>query len=94
MMLGVPQVFAHNDVDHLESVLWKAIAEGQPRTRRPWKKILIVVEGVYSMEGEAAKLAAIVAVKKKYKVGFAMASMAILPSAYMPARKEDGVHSC
>ncbi|BDA43509.1 Long chain base biosynthesis protein 2a [Coccomyxa sp. Obi] len=61
------KVFAHNDVDHLESVLWKAIAEGQPRTRRPWKKILIVVEGVYSMEGEAAKLAAIVAVKKKYK---------------------------
>ena len=61
-------MFAHNDVDHLESVLWKAIAEGQPRTRRPWKKILIVVEGVYSMEGEAANLAAIVAMKKKYKV--------------------------
>ncbi len=62
------QVFAHNDVEHLELVLWRAIAEGQPRTRRPWKKILIVVEGVYSMEGESAKLAAIVAVKKKYKV--------------------------
>lgn len=50
-------------------VLWKAIAEGQPRTRRPWRKILIVVEGIYSMEGEAARLAEIVAIKKKYKVG-------------------------
>lgn len=68
MLDVVIQVFAHNDVEHLESVLWRAIAEGQPRTRRPWKKILIVVEGVYSMEGESAKLAAIVAVKKKYKV--------------------------
>ena len=63
------QVFAHNDVDSLEAVLRRAIAEGQPRTRRPWRKIVVVVEGIYSMEGEAAALAAIVAVKKKYKVG-------------------------
>ncbi len=61
-------MFAHNDPDSLEAVLRKAIAEGQPRTRRPWKKILVVIEGIYSMEGEAARLAEIVAVKKKYKV--------------------------
>ncbi len=61
------QVFAHNDVEHLEAVLRRAIAEGQPRIHRPWKKILIVVEGIYSMEGEMANLAGIVALKKKYK---------------------------
>jgi serine palmitoyltransferase len=41
------------DPKSLESVLRRAIAEGQPRTHRPWKKILIVVEGIYSMEGES-----------------------------------------
>ena len=49
-------------------MLRASIAEGQPRTRRPWKKVLIVVEGIYSMEGEIVDLAAIVAVAKKYKV--------------------------
>ena len=63
-----PQVFAHNDADHLEAVLRASIAEGQPRTRRPWRKVLVVVEGIYSMEGEIVDLAAIVAVAKKYKV--------------------------
>lgn len=42
---------------------------GMPRTRRPWKKILVVVEGIYSMEGEVADLAPIVKVAKKHKVG-------------------------
>lgn len=53
---------------HLESVLREQIAEGQPRTHRPWKKIIILVEGIYSMEGELCKLPEIVAVCKKYKV--------------------------
>lgn len=60
------QAFRHNDADHLERVLRQCIAEGQPRTRRPWNKILIIIEGIYSMEGEMACLAEIVAVKKKY----------------------------
>ena len=64
----VRQVFAHNDADHLEAVLRASIAEGQPRTRRPWRKVLVVVEGIYSMEGEIVDLAAVVAVAKKYKV--------------------------
>jgi serine palmitoyltransferase len=29
------------DMDSLENVLRNAIAEGQPRTHRPWKKILV-----------------------------------------------------
>ena len=73
------QVFAHNDVEHLEAVLRKAISEGQPRIHRPWKKILIVVEGIYSMEGEMAHLAGIVALKKKYKAS--SCAMAVPPSA-------------
>ncbi len=31
----------------LESRLRENIIQGQPRTCRPWKKILIIVEGVY-----------------------------------------------
>ena len=34
------KVFDHNDPAHLEAVLRAAIAEGQPRTGRPWKKIV------------------------------------------------------
>ncbi|KAH7440711.1 hypothetical protein KP509_03G007200 [Ceratopteris richardii] len=60
-------VFRHNTPEHLEEVLREAIAEGQPRTHRPWKKIIVVVEGIYSMEGELCRLREIVAVTKKYK---------------------------
>lgn len=52
----------------MERVLREQIAEGQPRTRRPWKKIIVIVEGIYSMEGELCKLPEIVAICKKYKV--------------------------
>jgi len=60
-------VFKHNDSKDLEKLLRHAIAEGQPRTRRPWNKIVIIVEGIYSMEGEVCRLPEIVAIKKKYK---------------------------
>jgi len=60
-------VFKHNDVNDLEKLLRNAIVEGQPRTRRPWKKIVIIVEGIYSMEGEVCKLPEIIEIKKKYK---------------------------
>ena len=62
------QVFVHNDVVHLERLLRDSIAYGQPKTRRPWKKILIIVEGIYSMEGEMCRLPEIVELKKHYKV--------------------------
>eukprot|EP00884_Botryococcus_braunii_P017085 jgi/Botrbrau1/405/Bobra.110_2s0055.1 len=61
------QVFAHNDMEHLELLLRSAVANGQPRTHRPWKKILVIVEGIYSMEGEVCPLAQVVELKKKYK---------------------------
>ncbi len=59
-------VFKHGSVEHLEKLLRSAIIKGQPRSRRPWKKIVIVVEGVYSMEGTIARLPEVVALKKKY----------------------------
>ncbi|QQP35278.1 Serine palmitoyltransferase 2like [Caligus rogercresseyi] len=59
-------VFKHNNVENLERILRSAIIRGHPRTRRPWKKILIVVEGVYSMEGTIVRLPEILALKKKY----------------------------
>ena len=62
------RVFRHNDMNHLERMIRYAIAEGQPRPHRPWRKILIIVEGIYSMEGETVPLADVVALKKKYKV--------------------------
>ena len=34
---------------------------------RPFNKILIVIEGIYSMEGSICNLPAIIALKRKYK---------------------------
>lgn len=50
-----------------ERLLRESISQGQPRTHRPWKKILVVVEGLYSMEGTVIDLKSIVELKKKYK---------------------------
>ena len=61
------KVFKHNDPVDLENKIKKAIIEGHPLTRRPWKKILIIIEGVYSMEGSIVRLPEIIAIKKKYK---------------------------
>ncbi|KAH9509106.1 Serine palmitoyltransferase 2 [Bulinus truncatus] len=61
------RTFKHNDMEDLERKLREAVCDGQPRTHRPWKKILIVVEGVYSMEGSIVRLPEVVALKKKYK---------------------------
>lgn len=64
---AVTKVFNHNSMKDLERVLRDSIATGQPKTGKPWKKILIIVEGVFSMEGSIVKLPEIVALKKKYK---------------------------
>jgi serine palmitoyltransferase len=64
---AVIKMFKHNDVQDLERLLRFEIAQGQPRTHRPWKKILVVVEGLYSMEGTMCSLPALVELKKRYK---------------------------
>ncbi|KAF7279394.1 hypothetical protein GWI33_007336 [Rhynchophorus ferrugineus] len=65
------KVFKHNDMYHLEEILRQAIYFGQPNQPigafKPWKKIIIVVEGIYSMEGTIVKLPEVIALKKKYK---------------------------
>ncbi|OJD12056.1 hypothetical protein AJ78_07298 [Emergomyces pasteurianus Ep9510] len=61
------EIFKHNDVKALEKKLREVISQGQPRTHRPWKKILVVIEGLYSMEGTMCNLPGILALKKKYK---------------------------
>uniref|UniRef100_A0A672QBM3 serine C-palmitoyltransferase n=1 Tax=Sinocyclocheilus grahami TaxID=75366 RepID=A0A672QBM3_SINGR len=61
------RVFKHNNMQSLEKLLRDAIVHGQPRTHRPWKKILILMEGIYSMEGSIIRLPEVIALKKKYK---------------------------
>ncbi|KAK1805426.1 hypothetical protein P4O66_019742 [Electrophorus voltai] len=61
------RVFKHNNMQSLEKLLRDAIVHGQPRTHRPWKKIVILVEGIYSMEGSIVRLPEVIALKKKYK---------------------------
>ncbi|KAI9816816.1 MAG: serine palmitoyltransferase component [Pycnora praestabilis] len=61
------EMFKHNNVKDLERLLREVISQGQPRTHRPWKKILVVVEGLYSMEGSMCNLPGILSLKKKYK---------------------------
>lgn len=60
-------IFSHNDMRDLERVLRESISQGQPRTHRPWKKILVAVEGLYSMEGTMCNLPALVRLRHKYK---------------------------
>lgn len=53
---------------HLEVFLREQIPQGQPRTGIMWKKIIVVVQGIYSLEGELCKLPEIITICKKYKV--------------------------
>jgi serine palmitoyltransferase len=64
---AVIRSFKHNNMEDLEKKLREAISQGQPRTHRPWKKILVAVEGLYSMEGTMVDLPGVLALKKKYK---------------------------
>jgi 8-amino-7-oxononanoate synthase len=52
--------FRHNDLDHLDHLL--------ARHREEYRNVLVVVEGVYSMDGDTADLPRLLAIKEKYKV--------------------------
>ena len=56
LSFGEVKKFRHNDMDHLERVLERSKGKGK----------LIVVDGVYSMEGDIADLPAIVRLAKSY----------------------------
>lgn len=60
--------YKHNDMEDLESLLRECVSQGQPRTHRPWKKIMIIVEGLYSMEGTLVDLPRLLELKQIYKV--------------------------
>lgn len=51
----------------LERVIRDAIALGNLKTNQPFKKIMIVVEGIYSMEGSISNLPEIIKLKNIYK---------------------------
>jgi len=55
------------DVKQLERIIQRAIVYGQ-KNGEPYKKILVVVEGIYSMEGEICALPSVIRVCKKYGV--------------------------
>ncbi|POW08276.1 hypothetical protein PSHT_09633, partial [Puccinia striiformis] len=59
--------YKHNDMADLERLLREAISQGQPRRLRSWTKIVVVVEGIYSMEGSIVDLPSILRLKDKYK---------------------------
>ncbi|XP_035408810.1 serine palmitoyltransferase 3 isoform X3 [Cygnus olor] len=64
---GICSTRQEMDMQSLEKLLRDAIIYGQPRSRRAWRKIIILVEGIYSMEGSIVRLPEIVSLKKKYK---------------------------
>jgi serine palmitoyltransferase len=63
------RTYKHNDMNDLERRLRTSISQGQPNARqhRPWRKILVVAEGLFSMEGTIVDLPGLLRLKKKYK---------------------------
>lgn len=60
ILSGLPFArFRHNDYGHLERIAEKAHAEG--------KRLLIIVECVYSMDGDRADIDALAAIKRRYE---------------------------
>jgi len=60
------RAFEHNSMPALEAQLKRAVEEGQP-DGKPWRKVFVVVEGIYSMEGDFCRLREIVTLKNRYK---------------------------
>lgn len=60
--------FKHGDYAQLEALLREAVVLGQQPTGayKPWKRIVIIIEGIYSMEGEICNLPRFVELKKRY----------------------------
>lgn len=61
------RTFKHGDMANLEALLRECISQGQPRTHRPWKKIVLLIEGLYSMEGTIVDLPRVLELKRRYR---------------------------
>ena len=59
------RIFKHNDMNDLKNILEEVKQKGLKNGKQP-NKILVIIEGLYSMEGEFCKLKEIIALKKKY----------------------------
>ncbi|CAI4231581.1 unnamed protein product [Auanema sp. JU1783] len=60
------KTFKHNDAEDCERVLRENVSSVSPKTKKPYNKVLIVIEGIYSMEGTIVNLPGFIEVKKKY----------------------------
>jgi glycine C-acetyltransferase len=54
------KVYPHADVDALRAILDGAVRQGRPETGEPYRSILVVTDGVFSMDGDIAPLPGIV----------------------------------
>jgi glycine C-acetyltransferase len=54
------EVFPHKDVATLRTILAAATERGHPDTGRPYRRILVLTDGVFSMDGDICPLPAIV----------------------------------
>jgi glycine C-acetyltransferase len=54
------KVYPHADVDALRALLDGATRQGRPETGEPYRLILVVTDGVFSMDGDIAPLPGIV----------------------------------
>jgi glycine C-acetyltransferase len=60
------KVFRHADVDALREVLRQARDEGRDGQGAPYRLVLVVTDGVFSMDGDIAPLAGIVAAAEEF----------------------------
>ena len=54
------KIYAHADVEALRAVLEEAVEKGRDDTGEPYRLILVVTDGVFSMDGDIAPLPGIV----------------------------------
>ena len=73
-------MFSVSDMKDLEHKVREAVSHGQPRTHRPWKKILIVVEGVY----RCGKTVVMGGTKKKIGRGRGVLTFFVINALYRP----------
>jgi glycine C-acetyltransferase len=55
------KIYPHADIDALRAVLDEAVSEGRPGSGEPYRLILVVTDGVFSMDGDIAPLPGVVA---------------------------------
>lgn len=67
------------DMKCLEEILRESVVQGQPRTHRAWKKILIIVEGVYRYVSENQATSAL---KRHLSLSSACPALTARPDAF------------